>query len=68
MTKPTNGTNIGNAVHELAPGTTWRLNEPGNIEDLEWMDDPALRPTDAAIEAKSAELDADPNYPPAPGF
>ena len=68
MTKPANGTNIGNAVHELAPGKTWRLNEPGNIEDLEWMDKPKLRPTDAAIEAKTAELDADPNYPPAPGF
>ncbi len=68
MTKPANGTNIGNAVRELAPGTTWRLFDPGNIEDLEWMDDPALRPTDAAIEAKSAELDADPNYPPPPNF
>jgi hypothetical protein len=65
MTKPANGTNVGNAVHELAPGTTWRLNQPGEIENLEWLDDPALRPTDAAIEAKTAELDADPNYPPA---
>jgi hypothetical protein len=64
MTKPTIGTNVGNAVRELAPGTTWRLNEPGRIQDLEWMDDPALRPTDAQIAAKTAELDADPNYPP----
>lgn len=64
MTKPANGTNVGNAVHELAPNTTWRLNPPGEIADLEWMDDPELRPTDAAIEAKTAELDADPNYPP----
>jgi len=64
MTKPANGTNVGNAVHELAPGTTWKLNAPGEIADLVWMDDPALRPTDAAIAAKTAELDADPNYPP----
>lgn len=63
MTKPANGTNVGNAVHELAPNTTWRLDPPGEIADLEWMDDPALRPTDAAIAAKTAELDADPNYP-----
>ena len=64
MTKPASGTNIGNAVRELAPGTTWRLYEPGLLANLEWMDDPALRPTDAAILAKTAELDADPNYPP----
>lgn len=65
MTKPANGTNVGNAVRELAPGTTWRLHEPGNVENLEWLDDPNLRPTDAEIEAKTAELDADPDYPPA---
>ena len=64
MTKPAEGTNVGNAVRELAPGTTWRLDEPGEIENLEWMDDPALRPSDEAIAAKTAELDADPNYPP----
>ena len=64
MTKPANGTNIGNAVRELAPGTTWRLHNPGTIDDLEWMDDPELRPTNAQIIAKTAELDADPNYPP----
>jgi hypothetical protein len=64
MTKPVHGTNVGNAVHELAPNTTWRLNMPGTVSDLEWMDDPALRPTDAAIVAKTAQLDADPNYPP----
>ena len=64
MTKPANGTNVGNAVHELAPNTTWKLNAPGTISDLEWMDDPELRPTDAAIAAKTLELDADPNYPP----
>ena len=56
--QPNNG-NIGNAVHELAAGTTWRLYNPGTeIENLEWLDDPALRPTDAAIIAKTAELDA----------
>jgi hypothetical protein len=54
-----NNGNIGNALRELAPGTTWRLNEPGTeIANLEWLDDPALRPTDAAIMAKTAELDA----------
>ena len=54
-----NNGNIGNAVRELAPGTTWRLYAPGTeIANLEWLDDPALRPTDAAIIAKTAELDA----------
>ena len=64
MTKPREGTNIGNAVHELAPNTTWRLNPPATVEALEWLDDPELRPTDEAIRTKTAELDADPNYPP----
>lgn len=63
MTKPANGTNVGNAVHELAPNTTWKLNAPGRVEDLEWLDDSALRPTNAAIAAKTLELDNDPNYP-----
>ena len=67
MTKPTNGTNVGNAVRELAPNTTWRLHHPGEIANLEWLDDPALRPTDEAIATKTAELDADPNYPPSGG-
>jgi hypothetical protein len=62
--KPVNGTNVGNAVHILAPGTTWRLNPPGEVADLEWMDDPALRPTDAAIKAKTVELDNDPTFIP----
>jgi hypothetical protein len=54
-----NNGNIGNALRELAPGTTWRLSEPGTeIANLEWLDNPALRPTDAAIMAKTAELDA----------
>lgn len=64
MAKPENGTNVGNALRELAPGATWKLNKPGEIANLEWMDDPALRPTDSAILEKVAELDADPNYPP----
>ena len=64
MTKPANGTNVGNAVRELAPNTTWRLHHPGEVANLEWLDNPALRPTDAAIAAKTAELDVDPNYPP----
>jgi len=67
MTKPTNGTNVGNAVRELAPNTTWRLHHPGEVANLEWLDDPALRPTDEAIATKTAELDADPNYPPGEG-
>ena len=59
-----NNGNVGNAVRELAPGTTWKLHSPGtNLADLEWMDDPKLRPSDAAILAKVAELDADPDYP-----
>lgn len=59
MTSSNNG-NIGNALHLLAPGTTWKLHEPGTkIENLEWLDDPKLRPTDAAILAKTAELDAE---------
>ena len=54
-----NNGNIGNAVRELAPDTTWRLYAPGTeIANLEWLDDPALRPTNAAIMAKTAELDA----------
>ena len=54
-----NNGNIGNAVRELAPGTTWKLHEPGtNLSNLEWMDDPKLRPSDDAILAKVAELDA----------
>ena len=33
------------------------------LENLEWLDDPKLRPKDAAIKAKAKELDEDPNYP-----
>lgn len=55
-----NNGNIGNAIHVLAPSTTWKLHEPGTqIDNLEWLDDSALRPSDAAIMAKTAELDAE---------
>lgn len=48
---------IGNATRELAPGATWRYNEPGDsYACLEWMDDPALQPTEAATMAKATEL------------
>jgi hypothetical protein len=48
---------IGNATRELAPGTTWRYNEPGDGYDcLEWMDDPELQPSEAATMAKATEL------------
>lgn len=58
MFPPNNG-NIGNAVRELAPGTTWKLHNTGvNLSDLEWLDEPELRPTDAEIMAKVKELDA----------
>jgi len=58
-----NNGNIGNAVRELAPGATWRLHAPGTeISNLEWLDAVELRPSNADIAAKTAELDADPNY------
>lgn len=48
---------IGNATRELAPGTTWRYYEPGDgYHCLEWMDDPALQPTEAATMLKATEL------------
>ena len=48
---------IGNAVRELAPNTTWRYNEPANgYECLEWMDNPVLRPNEQEVLAKAAEL------------
>lgn len=54
-----NNGNVGNAVRELAPGTTWKLHEPANlISSLEWLDDPKLRPSDKQIADKVAELDA----------
>ena len=48
---------IGNATRELAPGTTWKYNEPGDgYYCLEWMDDPALQPTEAATMLRATEL------------
>jgi len=60
-------TQIGNATRELAPNTTWRYNEPGDGYDcLEWMDDPALQPTEAATMVKATELAANPPPPLGP--
>jgi hypothetical protein len=37
---------IGNATRELAPGTTWKYNDPGDgYYCLEWLDDPELQPS-----------------------
>jgi hypothetical protein len=48
---------IGNATRELAPGTTWKYNPPGDgYYCLVWMDDPALQPTEAATMLKAEEL------------
>jgi hypothetical protein len=48
---------IGNATRELAPGTTWKYNSPGDSYDcLEWMDDNALQPTKAAVMERATEL------------
>lgn len=52
---------IGNATRELAPGTTWRYNEPGNgYQCLEWLDNLDLQPTEAATLAKATELAVNP--------
>ena len=52
---------IGNATRQLAPGTTWKYHEPGDgYYCLEWMDDPALQPTEAATMARATELAIDP--------
>jgi len=56
-TKKQINSQIGNATRELAPGTTWRYNEPGDsYACLEWMDDPELQPTETATMAKATEL------------
>jgi len=48
---------IGNATRVLAPGTTWKYIAPGDgYYCLEWMDDPALQPTEAATMAEATEL------------
>jgi hypothetical protein len=50
-------TQIGNATRELAPGTTWKYNSPGDgYNCLQWLDAPELQPTQAATMAKAAEL------------
>lgn len=52
---------IGNATRELAPGTTWRYNDPGDgYYCLEWMDNPALQPSEALTMAKALELAENP--------
>lgn len=52
---------IGNATRILAPNTTWRYNEPGDgYYCLEWMDDPALQPTEAATMAEATRLANEP--------
>ena len=56
---------IGNATRELAPNTTWIYNEPGDgYYCLEWLDDPALQPTETATMAKATQLAAAPPTPP----
>ena len=55
---------IGNATRELAPGTTWKYNDPGDGYDcLEWLDDPELQPSEADTMAKATELAANPPNP-----
>lgn len=50
-------TQIGNATDALAPGTVWKYNEPGDgYYCLEWLDNPALQPTEAATMVKATEL------------
>ena len=50
---------IGNAVRELAPHTTWRYHEPADgYHCLEWMDNPALQPSEEETMVKAAELAA----------
>ena len=62
MTAPTQAqinAEIGNATRELAPGTTWKFNAPGDsYACLEWLDAPELQPTEAATMAKATELAA----------
>jgi hypothetical protein len=60
MSQPTQeqiNRNIGNATRELAPGTTWKYNPPGDgYYCLEWLDAPELQPSEAATIAKATEL------------
>ena len=49
--------NIGNAVRELAPNTTWKYHTPADgFACLEWMDDVSLMPSEADVLAKAAEI------------
>ena len=55
---------IGNATRELAPGTTWKYNDPADGYDcLEWLDNPALQPSEADTMAKATELATNPPNP-----
>ena len=48
---------IGNATDALAPNTVWKYNEPGDgYYCLEWMDNPALQPSEDATMVKATEL------------
>lgn len=50
-------TQIGNATDALAPGTVWKYNQPGDgYYCLEWLDNPALQPTETATMVKATEL------------
>lgn len=52
---------IGNAVRELAPNTTWKYHAPADgFACLEWMDDDGLMPTESDVLAKAAEIAARP--------
>ena len=53
---------IGNATRELSPPSAcFKYNAPGDgYYCLEWMDDPALQPTETATMAKATELAANP--------
>ena len=49
---------IGNATRELSPlGACFKYNAPGDgYSCLEWLDDPAIQPTEIATMAKAKEL------------
>ena len=49
---------IGNALRDLTPGATFRVNGEGlDITDLEWLDDEIERPTDEQIESRANYYD-----------
>jgi hypothetical protein len=49
---------IGNATRELSPPSAcFKYNAPGDgYYCLEWLDDPAIQPTEAATMVKATEL------------